>query len=69
MWILLEEFYSSKKQHKLRFLLDHGCKNSIQFREKKASKYLRVPIKNSLDLTLIYSQGFLLSKMHELSSS
>lgn len=69
MRTLLEEFYSSKKQYKLRFLPDHGCIISIKFREKKASKYFRVALKNSLDLTLIYSQGFLLTKMNELSSS
>jgi len=57
MQILLEEFYSSKTWYKLRFLLDYRCTISIQFWEKKASKYFRAALKNSLDLTLIYSQG------------
>lgn len=68
MRTLLAEFLGSKKQYKLT-LVDRGFITSTHCREKKASKYFRVALKNSLDLTLIYSQGFLLTKMNELSSS
>lgn len=62
MKILLQEFYNFKKQYTLRFPLDHGCLIS---REKKAWKYFSIALKKSLDLTLIYSQGSLLTKMNE----
>lgn len=49
------------------YIMDAWFLSSLE--TTKSLKYFRVALKNSLDLTLIYSQGFLLTKVNKLSSS